>query len=301
MEDGIYIPELGKGSTVFHYTTALGMQGILSKEFWLTESRFLNDEKEFHVVLDVLRKVLWDALDDWCDVTDFYDGICEEYGIINSNGIENKNVALSGLYVLSLSLEQDNLALWTQTSDGHGYCLGFDLDTLLSNLCLKRFSSWHGKVIYDETEQCEALRRTLDVDSGHKTVFDYYEGLASIPHLTDDQRRELADYFAVVCSVYGMFFKHSSFRAESEYRIVVSAIHESKTKYVKNPDTVFFRIRDNAIIPYIKIAFKSLDCLNFVVIGPKNNNCLTLPGLGVFLRSLGVDPAVLQSSISLRY
>lgn len=301
MEDGIYLPQLDGGATVFHYTTALGMQGIMGEEFWLTESGFLNDEKEFHVVLESLQKMLQYTLGDWDGVAEFYRVINEKYKEMNSNGAENEKVAFSGLYVLSLSLEQDNLTLWSQSSDCEGYCLGFDLDKLIMDLCIKGSSSWHGKVVYDEVEQIRVLKQTLDDDFGHKTVFGFYEGLNSIPHLTDNQRYELADFFAVVCSVYGMFFKYSSFQAESEYRIVVSAVHESKTQYVKQPDSVYFRIRNNAFIPYIKVPLKSLNCLNAVIIGAKNSNRLSLSGINAFLRSLGVCPAVKQSCISLRY
>ena len=53
-----FLNALKKGDTLFHYTSAEGLLGILGGEFWITESQFLNDVTEFHVATDVLMEVL---------------------------------------------------------------------------------------------------------------------------------------------------------------------------------------------------------------------------------------------------
>lgn len=39
--DEYILTELEEGDTLYHYTSAEGLQGILGGEFWITESRFL--------------------------------------------------------------------------------------------------------------------------------------------------------------------------------------------------------------------------------------------------------------------
>lgn len=301
LDDGIYIPSLEESSRVFHYTTSSGLQGIMEKEFWLTESAFLNDETEFHVALSTIKTVLEGALSGWPELHDFYQMIVEKYYQMNSNGLESEKEVFNGFYVLSLSLDQDNLALWSQCSDGNGYCLGMNFGLLIEELQIRKTTFWHGKVIYNEIEQSAILKKSLDVDFGNRSVFNFYEGLDCIPKLNKKQKDELADFFAVLCTIYGMFFKHQSFHAESEYRIVISAMHEAKTKYIKEPEPVYFRIRDNTFIPFIKIRLNSLNCLETITVGPKNSSQLAISGLDAFLRSLEVHAEIRQSCIPLRY
>ena len=42
-----FVPILTEGDKLYHYTSAAGLKGIVEKEFWVTESHFLNDRSEF--------------------------------------------------------------------------------------------------------------------------------------------------------------------------------------------------------------------------------------------------------------
>ena len=52
------IPILLNGDKLYHYTSAAGVQGILGKEFWITECHFLNDTSEFQVATEVFLEML---------------------------------------------------------------------------------------------------------------------------------------------------------------------------------------------------------------------------------------------------
>ena len=49
IDDFIKIPQLNNNDLLFHYTSAAGIKGITGGEFWVTESRFLNDSTEFTI------------------------------------------------------------------------------------------------------------------------------------------------------------------------------------------------------------------------------------------------------------
>lgn len=54
--DDYLLTKQEEGDILYHYTSAEGLQGILGGEFWITESRFLNDITEFHIATDVFLK-----------------------------------------------------------------------------------------------------------------------------------------------------------------------------------------------------------------------------------------------------
>jgi hypothetical protein len=49
---------------LYHYTTLTGLLGIVnSKVLWATDIRYLHDEKEFHLALDITRSLLTELRD----------------------------------------------------------------------------------------------------------------------------------------------------------------------------------------------------------------------------------------------
>ena len=51
------IPIISRGS-LYHYTSVDGLKGIVDGEFWITDSGFLNDTKEFHVASDIFIELV---------------------------------------------------------------------------------------------------------------------------------------------------------------------------------------------------------------------------------------------------
>lgn len=43
IDETLLIPILESGRKLYHYTSAMGLQGICKGEFWVTERNFLND------------------------------------------------------------------------------------------------------------------------------------------------------------------------------------------------------------------------------------------------------------------
>lgn len=58
IDETLLIPILGKGKKLYHYTSAAGLQGICSGEFWVTERSFLNDTMEFQVATKIFCEVI---------------------------------------------------------------------------------------------------------------------------------------------------------------------------------------------------------------------------------------------------
>ena len=65
--ESFFIPTLEDNESVYHYTSAEALMGICKKEFWVTESHFLNDSTEFQLGTEIVLDVLKDAIrmKDW--------------------------------------------------------------------------------------------------------------------------------------------------------------------------------------------------------------------------------------------
>lgn len=196
------------------------------------------------------------------------------------------------------------MLLWAEYSDFMGYCIEFDFNKF--KLVTEEKISWHGEVIYNKEKQIElvkeALEKTIeeDFDEENNEVKNLFK---ENPNISDESLKKLTDYVAVWISVYGMFFKKECFEGEGEYRFVFSALHEKSDKYPKlNVEDMYFRERDQVLIPYIKIKYdKSKLPVESVLVGTKNNSDIAVKGIKYFLRKEKMDIPVYKSEIPLRY
>ena len=74
-----------EGDTLYHYTSAEGLQGIFGGEFWITESRFLNDISEFHVATDIFIEVIERNINNVTTKEKIKDAIYEELNLLMCN------------------------------------------------------------------------------------------------------------------------------------------------------------------------------------------------------------------------
>lgn len=301
IDDLIRVPQCVEGNRIYHYTTVGGIKGILeNNEFWVTKSDFLNDRLEFKYSLDILKEVAKLNIKNTDIKEKFIKYVVDEFERINND----MNGLLAGYYVLSFSKIQDSMLLWAEYSDFMGYCIEFDFNKF--KLVTEEKISWHGEVIYNKEKQIElvkeALEKTIeeDFDEENNEVKNLFK---ENPNISDESLKKLTDYVAVWISVYGMFFKKECFEGEGEYRFVFSALHEKSDKYPKsNVDDMYFRERNQVLIPYIKIKYdKSKSPVKSVLVGTKNNSDIAVKGIRYFLRKEKMDIPVYKSKIPLRY
>ena len=246
-------------STLFHYTTPVGLLGISrSKKFWATDIRFLNDKKEFQHTLDITHSIL------------------EKFYEVNNNPkrlegldydfIEHLRIKLGRkwnpeVYVASFTEEGDLLSQWRAYCPKGGFSIGFHFD-FLSQIAKKHDSDLL-PCVYDFKIQNQILEELL--------VFYNKKYVEAINVNNQKNPDELANTITneFIISLFGLapMLKHESFKEEKEWRIVSSRLRVM-------PE-IEFRANESTIIPYIEISLcQSEEEIDFkrVFLGPASNN-----------------------------
>lgn len=294
------VPFLAPGQSVFHYTSAEGLAGIATGEFWVTERHFLNDRSEFSVGTEVVLDVIKSHIGNSTECDRFCRVLTCEIDRLESFGELEDEAAFFGDYVISLCLDRDNPLLWSEYSDFQGYCLEFDFDKLIASFeeCGIMF---HGKVLYDRSEQERTVEQAIMSEAIGVRVLDYIEGWDSLLHLSEAQLAEAVSFIAVTSSAFNMFFKRECFAGENEYRIVFSHIHDKGRVKDCERAVMETRISKGVLTPFVKMRFEPESCIKSVTIGPKNTSDIAAEGLRYFFRNKRMDVGIMKSEIPLRY
>ena len=64
---------------------------------------------------------------------------CDEIERLTKPGMLGEEVAYSGDYVISFSLDNDSILMWSEYSDFYGYCMEFDFEKLVAGIQKKMF------------------------------------------------------------------------------------------------------------------------------------------------------------------
>ncbi len=283
------IPEKPEQYMLYHYTSVEGLLGILDNcTIWVTKSDFLNDYSELVYLRQVYANLLLrlkSEKDEMFRCKQFYAilaGIMET--IDNPGWLQEQD-----LFVLSLTHHADSYTLWSNFSGHHGYNIQFDYSSLLEVWREEGFTPLcMGRIVYDKQEQRNILYQDLN-----EVYHTWEQADKGCSHLKTAEivREAILDR----CKMYSIFFfKDECFTEENEYRIVFTA----------ERDTVRFRLRNGAIIPYIEIPAGSREsnAIFDITIGPKLNIDIAEKGMVYYLKTKGYSEAkVKRSRIPLRY
>ncbi|MGJ9385226.1 DUF2971 domain-containing protein [Salipaludibacillus sp. CF4.18] len=279
---------------MYHYTSIEGLMGIIkNKKLWMTKSDFLNDSMEVIYItniidesLDIFSELLIKEYGKGIKENDYYKTMLEKF----TEAVDSRFVNVQELieiYVLSLSEKGDSLTLWGNYAKGDGYNIGFDSKSLLDDFHDENddFFIVYGNVIYDREEQIEMLASSL--------IKTFKNINSQEPELIELESKLLPYYKSVIIS-YSIFFKHDSFKAEEEFRVVAT---------IQDKADVEFRSNNGVITPYIDQEFKKLP-IREITIGPKNNSDIAEKGVNFYIERLGEDIediTVKKSNVPLRY
>jgi hypothetical protein len=309
--------------SIFHYTDAAGLVGILSSNsLFATHYRCLNDSTEAAVIRDLLMPILIAEIGDitpklvergWLK-KEFY----EQYG---TAGHQTQAEALyravtstvdnvSPFFVLSFCRHDEGseqfshglLSQWRGYADGGGVAIEFDeakIDALM-NAEEKTF-------VYGVTKTSDVLYEK------YESLFkpEQFRGLASamLGRLFDKDTSEVTgkknideavrDYILIA-----PFLKHLGFREEREYRMVLAPVrkksiikgHKGLTKPIE------FRVRNGLVVPYIEM-FKSFDQplpIKSIIVGPHAHQEVQEDAIRIMAEHLGVELVIRRSEIPFR-
>lgn len=270
----------------YHYTTQETLCSILNNYrenmargnliFWASSIFTMNDPQEMKHGVDVF-KVLIPFNEN------FYEILPEER--LNINSLDSEKILSDHSrtpFVISLSENRDDLAMWTMYGDGgRGVTLKF-------NKILKS----HPSTILNAAKP-EKVYYGKGSDRIQFIFQIYNEGLLELRICkSEEQRKEcrektLSKIYTHICP----FIKTESYKNEKEWRL---SYYDIANHLIK------FRTRNNNIIPYIEVPIP-VEFLEEIIIGPCCNNELAQSSIRFLLDSCGLQRVDLsQSSIPYR-
>lgn len=285
-------PERG---TLFHYTTAAGLLGILRESIlWASHLRFLNDAQEGiyaqDLVIEAVRNMSNPLRDPehWAhqfgESTEIFDkyrdaGIetFDEYRGFIIDLLESIDF---GVYVACFCESGDLLSQWRAYGSDHGYAIEMRAEALASTLsALPAYQPATGldRVRYGRDAAIEIVRMAVesvrDFNLNHPGVKAEYKS------------RELTALLALV--------KHLGFHEETEWRIFAAFNPDY------SPPPVHFRPTPIAIVPYIELKLPP-DAIVSVRVGPGATADVREAGVRQLLNSLGSKATVYRSEVPFR-
>lgn len=148
------IHDIPSDAIIYHYTSPAGFAGIIQNEqIWATDINYLNDNSELRYCYTLVDRLIRERKT--ILHTNFFEflhnqcfQISKRYDLSNRLLFANK----MDFYVISFSLEQDNLNMWkyyTKTPDSIGYNIGFEMTSLINEF---EHDISYGRVIYSEKD-----------------------------------------------------------------------------------------------------------------------------------------------------
>ncbi|KAB1076692.1 DUF2971 domain-containing protein [Methylobacterium soli] len=202
---------------LYHYTTPAGLEGILrSRGLWVTDTRFLNDRREF--------KIGWDVL------SDTYKKRKAEIAAISAPAIDNIEGYMEGIeytnaYVASFSVNGDILSQWRGYNGGFGFSIAFDRDLVQKIANGQNFKL--SKVLYDSNQHwqiidmlfndlCGDLKRT-DSENVAPITFRWWRRVLRVVSIIKDR------HFSEECEVrlFAEYWNDSNVKVRSTERKLI--------------------------------------------------------------------------------
>lgn len=304
--------------TVYHYTDITGLKGILGEGgFRVSHSYFMNDINELMYTIEVIVSVI-DELkikETDLEIIKMYNLLLEDAkNYIIAETDETWLSRRSGHrrpseYILSFSLDNDSLQVWSSFTGGCGYNIGLDFSKFKDKLNKEYNKELNeeakviyifSKVIYDRSKQEEIIKRKI---AEYKEIYCRYAD-----QLSESEIKSFTAKFFIGMRLFACFFKNPVFCGDNEFRVVFFN-YSHLVSYIK-PE---FRTKNGMLIPYFDI-FKRRNGnstdepnqlpVNSITIGPTNFSDMAKEGVYYYLYDLDYDIEKIEvrnSKIPLRY
>ncbi|WP_420595306.1 DUF2971 domain-containing protein [Deinococcus sp.] len=273
IEDGGKVYQPSRPDTLYHYTSSLGLIGILSnKSFWCTNAYYLNDTQELKHSIKLIEVC----------IKDFTGGLnhLEKYVLDMTYFMLSDNSVRDAVFVTCFSESGDLLSQWRAYGEnGSGYAIGVNSKHI--GLYEDRKTTLK-KVIYDPSIQKSLINNAI-----HKIL----DLIRRSPELVSRKNikgepdiEEICFFFSQQLFNYSLYFKDESFKEENEWRAISLIGLENGINSIK------VRTSGSLLVPYIETNLNSFDkdfpCLPVreIVCGPTLVENLTEDSLYILLR-----------------
>lgn len=281
--DFVMLPGSG-ARPLHHYTTLDGLGGIVrSRDLWLTNALYSNDEKEITLGRELVSEEL--------RAQQRRRGVAKRYReYVKALEQLLPSASTSGVYICCFCQDGDRLGQWrAYGGNGNGVSLQFraeDFASFTGPSAFGHLSLW--KVSYDQ-----AWQRTLLRDA----VLNTYDRHRTLPV------EKIARAAKTVIDFFVPTFKGNGFQEEEEWRMVFAPAAESGPQAVP----LDYRVSGNMLVPYYRlsrIVEKTSGSttswqlpVSRVVIGPSRHKNLNRASAAMLLASSGFnDPIEVQVS-----
>ena len=281
---------------VYHYTSLEGLIGIInSQKIWATDIMFLNDASEFKYSKDILYeevKKLQENDSRFKQANNFDESLGHFFYKFLEENIEKLFPSEHfSFYVCSFSEEKDLLSQWRgYCKNGIGFSIGFSLDRLKENFKQASFSI--KKCIYNKNKQTDLINDLLK-NTSEKFISEIGSS-ADKKIAWDTKSKYLSVEFISEFIKLAPAFKNPHFIEEKEWRVIASLQTPGIiTKLLR------FRPGKTMIIPYVELFLPEEDgklIIDEMVIGPTNDNSLSISSLNLLLMSKNVVCHKISSS-----
>lgn len=298
--------ELENGKIIYHYTKHDILQCI-TKSLTLrgTHLSHLNDALEYKYGIELLNEVCQTVLA----------SISNKSERLLIENINNYKIHFESVQVFAICFcnDKDLFHQWKiYGHNGNGVCIGFDANKLhekcealglakkiSGNEFERRTSvSWFGprKVVYDRISQIGILTTYMN------TVLEKYRQMSK-DGMSNPKFQAIKSVAISLMSEYLYCFKHPSYAAEQEYRIIGYvndfAVAKLGITYEKLYEAagILFTASEFSIRPQATFKFGKNDFIKEIINGPTAKiHPGSTHGISIFLRSIGIESIKISDS-----
>ena len=268
-------------TSLWHYTTAEGVKGIIESEsIHCTNIFYLNDREEFRHGIDLQL----DQLTQLCAA-----GISQELqGHISQLQDYLRDASrrpdIAAAYTFSLSDAADQLAQWRAYGGGEGgFAIEFDGNVL--NAVAQRHQATVLPCFYDNANRGAMLRK---IDALFAEIVNNSKHELEVAKL--GRFGEASVRLLQVAQVHASVFKHPYFSEERELRLL-RRINDDGS------DLVQYRVKGSTLVPYVTVHLRAKDVneassISRVMVGPARHKDLNVRAIEGLLKTRGLHKKV---------
>jgi hypothetical protein len=258
------------GKPLFHYTTALGLKGIVEHNcIWATAASYLNDASEIEYGAALLEEVFEEWIAANKDNDSWAIKILRSLRVIFSDPASRLEQA-TRIYVTCFCENDNLLSQWRAYGQAGGYSIGFFLlgvglqliEPRLATLKAEAENDYHHtslvRVVYDRAEQRERLHAILRImlpllndDLSDVRIEVMKLGTNAMQKMAAIAILFLKEIFLEEIAA----FKNKAFAEEREWRIVVRSRVSKQIVPEGEDDLPWMNLRAarGLLVPYVKI------------------------------------------------
>jgi hypothetical protein len=256
---------------LFHYTSSLGLMGIIkSNKIWTTKIHYLNDKSELQLAFEYIRNEI-ESQNKGIDKTRTDEELNNMIEALNSIGVINVSVA-------SFTEFGDQLSQWRGYCEiGQGYSIGFNGQKLMDHVA-KSENYRLVPCVYDEKKHLQMVKEFVN----SAPVID----ITNHPNYGKPPFYEMP--FGNAALFLAPIIKSEGFKEEKEWRLISSALSYENAE---------FRKGNYSLIPYWEFDLDLEHTFNSIVIGPTPEQDLAERALQGFLLNAYFDNVALWTNI----